>query len=99
MMGGDVAAASEPGKGSTFTVRLPARAAAEEAARAPDHGEAAGPAGAATVLVVDDDPAVRDFMARFLAAEGLRVVTAADGEEGVPLGPQVRPGLIGLALV
>ena len=54
---------------------------------------AAGRAGRrATVLVIDDDPAVRDFMTRSLTAEGVRVVTAADGEEGLRAGRPVPPG-------
>jgi PAS domain S-box-containing protein len=93
MMGGEVAVSSEPGKGTTFTVRLPAWVglAPEEKS---DPTVPQGPAGAAIVLIVDDDPAVRDFLARFLSAEGLRAVTAADGEEGVRLARQMRPALI-----
>ena len=34
------------------------------------------------VLVVEDEPAIADFVGRGLEAEGHRVVTAADGEEG-----------------
>ena len=37
------------------------------------------------VLVIDDDPAVRDLMQRFLRGEGFRIVTAASGEEGLRL--------------
>ena len=82
-MGGD-SRRERAGRGSTFTIRLPAngrRGRAEARRRAAE----AAPGGAGTVLVIDDEPAVRDLMQRFLAKEGFRVVTAASGEEGLRL--------------
>ncbi len=38
-----------------------------------------------TILVIDDDPAVRDLMSRYLIKSGFHAVTAADGEEGLGL--------------
>ncbi|MDB5327273.1 MAG: Signal transduction histidine kinase, partial [Phycisphaerales bacterium] len=49
---------------------------------------------AATVLVVDDDVTVRDVVTRALTDDGIRVITAADGEEGLRLARQRRPQLI-----
>jgi signal transduction histidine kinase/CheY-like chemotaxis protein len=99
MMGGDVTAASEVGKGSTFTVRLPARVTAPtaDAVDAPTGMRETAPAskaGAAernTVLVVDDDPAARDLLARSLTAEGYHVQTASTGDEGLRLARELRP--------
>ena len=49
-------------------------------------GEPTNPgAGPATVLVVDDDEAVRDSIAALLAVSGYRILTAADGEEALRL--------------
>jgi CheY-like chemotaxis protein len=93
MMGGGVVARSEPDAGSVFTFRLPARVAKP---RPPEEQRPAGPtaAGTPTVLVVDDDASVRDFMTRSLSADGLRVVGAADGEAGLRLAGELRPCLI-----
>jgi CheY-like chemotaxis protein len=49
-----------------------------------------------TVLVIDDDPVVHDLMARFLTKEGVRVVVASSGEEGLLLAHSERPAVITL---
>ncbi len=50
------------------------------------------------VLVVDDDPAVRDSLRRSLAFEGYDVRTAADGEQALLDVGRFRPGLVVLDL-
>ena len=93
MMGGDIAVASESGKGSTFTVRLPlAGAVPEQSSWLPDEGRAAR----GTVLVVDDDPGVRNLLGRFLSREGFRVETAPDGETGLRMARELIPTIITL---
>jgi signal transduction histidine kinase/CheY-like chemotaxis protein len=87
MMGGDVTVASEPGKGSVFTVRLPA--GAEPATRAATNG--GRPPSSDCVLVVDDDATARELIADQLKAEGFSVATAAGGLEGLKLAKDLRP--------
>ena len=96
MMGGEITVTSEPGKGSVFNVSLPARVSREAPKKDSVDSVPVGPApaGTATVLVIDDDPGVRDLMARALAAEGLRTVAAADGEEGLRVAREIKPDLI-----
>jgi CheY-like chemotaxis protein len=50
----------------------------------------------ATVLVIDDDPSVRDLAGRALVHQGYAVHTAASGVEGLALARQLRPDVITL---
>jgi two-component system response regulator RegX3 len=52
------------------------------------------PEGHPTILIIDDDPASRDWLAATLSVEGFDVVTADDGAEGIALVSTVSPSLI-----
>jgi len=97
MMGGDITVASEPGRGSTFTIRLPAEAGEVQPAAAARVNTTAS--GAPTILVVDDDQTVREMMERYLSREGFTVVTASGGQEGLRLARDLHPAAITLDIM
>ena len=100
MMGGDITVSSVLGKGTTFTIELPSRIDALEAAKSaakPERPESREVAtGARPILVVDDDPNSRELLQRTLESEGFSVVTASTGEEGLELARELKPSLMTL---
>ncbi|GJD56332.1 CHASE3 domain-containing protein [Methylobacterium dankookense] len=80
--GGHVKVYSEPGEGTTVKLYLP-RAIGAAAAPARTGTPVELPRGSATVLVVEDEAAVREIACAILSDLGYRVLEAADGEEGL----------------
>ncbi len=77
---------SEVGKGSVFALELaPGRVAALASVEPAAHAQTARQPSAPQVLLVEDDPAVRDATRMLLKVEGYRVLTASCLEEAQSL--------------
>lgn len=76
--GGTIGVDSEVGKGTVFTLLLPQVDESAQAPGARPRSSVEDVQAHATVCVVDDDAAIRDFVAGTLAARGYVVVSASD---------------------
>ncbi|MEW6247374.1 MAG: PAS domain S-box protein [Nitrospirota bacterium] len=80
--GGTITADSTPGQGTTFTIRFPRAQSPVADVRALD-GPAEVLTGSETILVVEDEPFVRQFLKELLAGRGYQVLEAASGAEAL----------------
>jgi signal transduction histidine kinase len=83
--GGSVLIQSEVDAGTTVTLFLPSHPLAEAPAdpKPPEPLAAHTPAGARTILVVEDEPTVRSLVVDMLKDAGFDVLEAGDGHEGL----------------
>ena len=83
--GGHVAVYSEAGRGTTFKIYLPRTVDAARSG-ASSVGPAAAPRGDETVLLADDDEAIRRIAGIVLESSGYTVLAAQDGDEALRIG-------------
>jgi len=93
---GHINVQSELGKGATFKIYFPQLPLTLESSPVPIRPPAAA-GGDETVLLVEDEPAVREFAVATLREKGYAVVEAVNGEEGIRLARQ-HDGKIDLVL-
>lgn len=106
LMGGGIRVESDVGVGSKFIVELPLPIDPSLAESPPPDVEeplveavpVSAPADGEQVVMIDDDPAFLDIMARTIRAEGYQVHTAGDAESGWRLIQSIKPHVITLDL-
>jgi signal transduction histidine kinase/CheY-like chemotaxis protein len=93
MMGGTIHVESEYGQGCTFTIRLPTKVFSKIATKT-DISNHETPTERGYVLIIDDDPSVRELFKNYLTKQGYQVRVAKGGDEGLRLARQLHPDAI-----
>jgi len=105
LMGGSIRVESELGRGAKFIVDIPLPIEKTSTAIANDLETGTDTVGedenqhSKQIVMIDDDPAFLDIMARTMRSEGYRVHTAGDAETGLRLLQETKPDVMTLDLL
>ena len=98
MMGGELTAKSEIGKGSVFSILLPKKIGESESINVPEmdgnEEELLSASDDPIILIVDDDHYFHDIVKRKLAGEKFRLISAMGGSEGIEKARDLEPRAI-----
>jgi signal transduction histidine kinase/ActR/RegA family two-component response regulator len=98
LMGGSLSVESESGRGSCFTIRVPARltrnATVTTLAEAPYHSVRGVGNAESPILVIDDDPSALDLVERILSREGIAPILCHGVTEGIARARESTPAAI-----
>lgn len=97
-MGGEISLESETGKGSDFTVRLPARTG-RTAERKTDHENLSARLAKqarepVTILIAEDSPDIMQLLEAFLVPAGYRLIKVPDGRQAVEKALSLSPPVV-----
>jgi signal transduction histidine kinase/ActR/RegA family two-component response regulator len=95
--GGKIWVYSDPGHGTTFKIYFPTIEGELDTLNGKNETDSS-PRGSETVLLVEDEPSVRDLANRLLKQQGYRVLEAANGEEALRLAQETAGERIHLLL-
>jgi CheY-like chemotaxis protein len=100
LMNGTISVVSEPGMGSIFTVRIPAEVTDAKLQRQTGIYRVSRPSvpipvvASSRILLIDNDATMRELVQRMLAKDGVDMLYAATGQEGLRLATEQRPDVI-----
>jgi signal transduction histidine kinase len=100
LMNGTISVVSEPGMGSIFTVRIPAEVSDAKLQRQTGIYRVSRPSvpipvvSSSRVLLIDNDATMRELVQRMLAKDGVDMLYAATGQEGLRLASEQHPDVI-----
>ncbi len=81
---GHIVCESEPEKGTRFKIYLPVLESETKSSRPTDHEELSS-GGTETILIVDDEVMIREFMSSMLTKAGYKVIQACDGKDALEI--------------
>ena len=107
LMGGDVSVSSEMGTGTTFSVSFKNNLKEDNTEDIAEDleglnkkvAESSKTDGRQTILVIDDDPTIRDLMTRHLEKNNFSVLQALDGAQGIKMAREYKPDAITLDIL
>ncbi len=90
LLGHQIRVRSRPGKGSVFSIEVPLASGGKATQTSPDRAITPSTAAqavtpSATILIVEDDPEVREYLALFLSEQGYNILAAVDGPAALAL--------------
>ena len=100
LMNGTISVVSEPGMGSIFTVRIPAEVTDAKMQRQTGIYRVSRPSvpipvvASSRILLIDNDATMRELVQRMLAKDGVDMLYAATGQEGLRLAAEQKPDVI-----
>src|SRR5688572_18782317 len=100
LMNGTISVVSEPGMGSIFTVRLPVEVTEAKLQRQTGIYRVSRPSvpipvvTSSRVLLIDNDETTHDLVQRMLAKDGVEMLYAASGQDGLRMAQEQRPDVI-----